>query len=184
MRAEIFGWWAPLLLDNMQLIGQGETMPVTSRLRRYLRLPCGIALLLGFGALSAGSAAADVPEVAAGNSTVAAALGGTTLRAEGGKIYLREGGRESELQLGATPERERLLRLLEPHGATGVKLGADPRLIMSSGGGAGFSLRDVLRPFTEGSRPAPNTSPPPAPTAPAKQGSPPQLQNTTSTKKG
>ena len=67
------------------------------------------------------------------------------IRSEGGKIYLSEGGRESELRLGATPERDRLLRLLEEHGAAGVKLDPDPRLIMSGGGGSGFSLRDIQR---------------------------------------
>ena len=45
---------------------------------------------------------------------------------EGGKIYLSEAGRESELRLGATPERDRLLRLLEEHGAAGVKLDPTP----------------------------------------------------------
>jgi len=48
------------------------------------------------------------------------------------------GRRETELRLSAAPQRDRLLRLLEEYGPAGVKLDRDPRLIMSSGGGAGF----------------------------------------------
>jgi len=97
----------------------------------WLRLPSRIALILGMGALSTAGARADVQE---GNLS----FGDTLIRSEGGRIFLSEGGRESELRLSATPERDRLLRLLEEHGPAGAKLDRDPRLIMSSGGGAGF----------------------------------------------
>jgi hypothetical protein len=120
-------------------------MPVASRLRKYLRLPGGIALLLGLGAISAGGAAADAPDAIPQDGTAAAVFGGVRVRAEGEKIYLFEGGRESELRLGATRERAHLLRLLEPHRGAGVTLHSDPRLIMSGGGGAGFSLRDITK---------------------------------------
>ena len=74
------------------------------------------------------------------------ASGDASVRSDGGKIYLSEGGRETELRLGATPQRERLLRLLEEHGYAGVKIDSDPRLIMSGGGGTGFSLWDIRNP--------------------------------------
>ena len=58
---------------------------------------------------------------------------------------LSEGGRETELWLTATPQRDHLLRLLKEHGAAGIKLNSDPRLIMSGGGGTGFSLWDIKK---------------------------------------
>jgi len=92
-----------------------------------------MALILGLGALSTAGARADIV-----GQDSAAGFGDVLVRTEGGKIYLSEGGRETELPLSATPQREHLLRLLEEHGPAGVKLESDPRLIMSSGGGAGF----------------------------------------------
>jgi hypothetical protein len=112
------------------------------KMPHWLRLPSRIALILGMGALSTAGARADVPEQ--GNLT----FGETLIRSEGGRILLSEGGRESELRLSATPERDRLLRLLEEHGAAGVKLDRDPRLIMSSGGGAGFYWWGKKKPAT------------------------------------
>jgi hypothetical protein len=106
-------------------------MAISRSLHRWLRLPSRIALILGLGALSTTGASADTQA----NQTVS---GGALIRSDGGRIYLSEGGRETELRLSATPQRDRLLRLLEEHGAAGVKLDRDPRLIMSSGGGAGF----------------------------------------------
>ncbi len=109
-------------------------------LPRWLRLPGGVALVLGLGALSAPAAQASAPE-----TRMPAGLGDTLIRSENGKIYLSEGGRETELRLGATPERDRLLRLLEEHGPAGIKLDRDPRLIMSGGGGTGFSLWETKK---------------------------------------
>ena len=106
-------------------------MTIPRSLYRWLRLPSRIALILGLGALSTAGAPAD----AQANQT---ASGDALIRSDGGRIYLSEGGRETELRLSATPQRDRLLRLLEEHGPGGVKLDRDPRLIMSSGGGAGF----------------------------------------------
>ena len=106
-------------------------MAIPHCMHRWLRLPGRIALILGLGALSTTGAPAD-----AGASQ--AASGDTLIRSDGGKIYLSEGGRETELRLSATPQRDRLLRLLEEYGPAGVKLDRDPRLIMSSGGGSGF----------------------------------------------
>jgi hypothetical protein len=106
-------------------------MAIPCSLYRWLHLPSRIALILGLGALSTAGAPADAQP----NPT---ASGDALIRSDGEKIYLSEGGRETELRLSATPQRDRLLRLLEEHGSAGVKLDRDPRLIMSSGGGAGF----------------------------------------------
>src|SRR4029077_18873098 len=116
-------------------------MAVRRSVRKRLRLPGGAALILGLGALSTAGAQADtqVSQPASGDASV---------RSDGGKIYLSEGGRETELRLGATPQRDRLVRLLDEQGSAGVKLGSDPRLIMSGGGGTGFSLRDIKNSIT------------------------------------
>ena len=87
-------------------------------------------------------------------------LGDVLIRSEGGKIYLSEGGTETELGLGETPERDRLLRLLQDHGPAGVKLDRDPRLIMSSGGGSGFSWWGVRKPLPNEPAPALQNTPP------------------------
>ena len=133
-------------------------MAIPHCVHRWLRLPSRIALILGLGALSTAGASAD----AQANQT---ASGGALIRGDGGKIYLSEGGRETELRLTATPQRDRLLRLLEEHGPGGVKLDRDPRLIMSSGGGAGFywwgqkkSTPDGVAPA--GSAPSPQVTEP------------------------
>src|ERR1700738_5313152 len=108
-------------------------MPIPRSLRRWLRLPGRLALILGLGALSTAGARADTPDQ--GDRM---AFGDVLIRSEGGRIFLSEGGRETELRLGATPQRDHLLRLLEEHGAAGLKLDRDPRLTMSGGGGPGF----------------------------------------------
>ena len=118
-------------------------MPMPRSLTRWLRLPSRVALILGIGALSTGVAQADAPD-----QTKLGSFGGLSIRSEAGRIYLSEGGRETELRIGATPRRDELLRLLEAHGHSGVKLDGDPRLIMSGGGGMGFSLWDLTKPFT------------------------------------
>src|SRR5216683_2801828 len=100
-------------------------MKVPRSVGQWLRLPSRIALILGMGALSTAGARADAPE----------------------------GGRETELRLAATPQRDHLLRLLEERGAAGIKLDRDPRLIMSGGGGTGFSLWDTRKSITD--KPAP-----------------------------
>jgi hypothetical protein len=128
----------------------------------WLRLPSGIALLLGLGALAPGSAQADIPDQ--GSRT---AVDDVLVRSEQGKIYLSEAGRETELRLTATPQRDRLLRLLEEHGSGGIKLDRDPRLIMSSGGGSGFSLWDIKKSVTG--------KPVPSPQGPSQVTTPPEI---------
>jgi hypothetical protein len=122
--------------------------------------PSRVALLLGLGALAVPDARADLPGTSRDNEE---SVRGAVIRAEGGRIYLSENGRETELRLGTSPEREHLVRLLEEHGAGGVKLDRDPRLIMSSGGGSGFSLRDTPRSVFGDPPPTPRDPPPPAP---------------------
>jgi hypothetical protein len=141
-----------------------------------LRLPGRTALILGLGALAPAAARADVPDR---NERTAA--GGLSVRTWGGKIYLSEGGRETELPLGATPERERLMELLQDRGPSGFKLDADPRLIMSGGGGTGFSLRDIQRSFSGEPPPPPQNS---SPNDPPKSQPAPRNGKPASDKKG
>jgi hypothetical protein len=151
-------------------------MPKPLSLPRWLRLPSRVALVLGLGALSAPVAQADLPE----NRMLPAGLGDTLIRSENGKIYLSEGGREIELRLGATPERDRLFRLLEEHGPAGIRLEADPRLIMSGGGGTGFSLWERTK---SSDKPPPGPAQENMPPKPPQQGSTPNDPNPASDKK-
>jgi hypothetical protein len=151
-------------------------MAIRTSLRRWLRLPGRAALILGLGALAPAVSRADAPD-----QTDRTASGGLSIRSADGKIYLSEGGRESELQLGATPQRDRLLQLLKDHGPSGVKLDPDPRLIMSGGGGSGFSLRDIQRSLTGEPAPAPRD---PAQTRSPKREPAPQNNKAASGKKG
>lgn len=100
---------------------------------RGLRLPSRVALILGLGALSTAAAQADAPEQSNLTSS-----GEVLVRSEAGRIYLSEGGCDTELQLSASPQRDHLLRLLEGHEPEGIKLNRDRSLLMSSGGGSGF----------------------------------------------
>jgi hypothetical protein len=148
-------------------------MPKPLSLPRWLRLPSRVALALGLGALSAPVVQADAPE--------RAGLGDTLIRSENGKIYLSEGGRETELRLGATAERDRLFRLLEEHGPAGIRLEADPRLIMSGGGGTGFSLWERTK--SSDKPPPPGPAQENMPPKPPQQGSTPNDRNPASDKK-
>lgn len=155
-------------------------MPIPRSLRRWLRLPGQAALVLGLGTLSTASARADAPEQ--GNLT---SFGDVLIRSEGGKIYWSEGGRETELRLGATPQRDQLLRLLEEHGPAGVKLDPDPRLIMSGGGGTGFSLWDIKKSLTGKPTPAPqDPSQATTPSSPPEKGAAPRHHDPATAKKG
>jgi hypothetical protein len=124
-------------------------MEMPCSLRRWLRLPGRLALILGMGALTTTSVRADLPE-----QNELTPSSGALIRSEDGKIYLSENGRETELGLRATPQRDHLLRLLEQHGPAGIRLDPDPRLIMSGGGGSGFSLWDLKKSVTEQLAPA------------------------------
>lgn len=136
-------------------------MVIPRSARRWLNLPGRIALILGLGALHTSGAQADTAKNHEGG------LGDALIRSEGEKIFLSEGGRETELRLAATPERDRLLQLLQGYGPAGVKLDSDPRLIMSGGGGSGFTWvperKDTDAPTSKAA-----TSPPKDPTPPEK----------------
>lgn len=140
-------------------------MAIRTSLSRWLSLPGRAALILGLGALAPAVARTDAPDQADRTAS-----GDLSIRSGDGKIYLSEGGRETELRLGATPERDRLLQLLQDHGPSGVKLDPDPRLIMSGGGGSGFSLRDIQRSLTNEPPPAPQN--PPQTNAPKREPAP------------
>ena len=154
-------------------------MPIPRALRRWLRLPGRAALILGLGALSTTGAQAGAPEQSSLGS-----FGDTSMRSEGGRIYFSEGGQETELQLGPTPQRDHLLRLLEEQGPAGIKLDRDPRLIMSGGGGTGFSLWDIKKSVTGMPAPTPqNPSQVTAPPSTSEKGSTPRRHNPTTDKK-
>jgi hypothetical protein len=119
-------------------------MVVSRSGRRWFCLPSRLALILGMGALSTTGAQAEMADRNELNSS-----DGTLVRAEAGRIYLTEGGRETELRLSASPERDHLLRLLQEHGSAGVKLDRDPRLIMSGGGGTGFYWWGTKKPVSD-----------------------------------
>jgi hypothetical protein len=155
-------------------------MPASCSWKGWLRLPSRLALMLGVGAAAVASARADAP----GDRQHTGARD-VSIRSEGGKIYLSEGGTETELRLGATPEHDRLLRLLQDYGPAGIKLDPDPRLIMSGGGGSGFSLRDIKNSITGEPAPVQGSSPqaPPPPRSP-KPGSAPRDNNPVVDKKG
>jgi hypothetical protein len=155
-------------------------MPASRSWKGWLGLPSRLALTLGLGAAAVAGARADAPA-----DHDRSGPGDVLIRSEGAKIYLSEGGRETELRLGATPERDRLLRLLQEHGPAGVKLDPDPRLIMSGGGGSGFSLRDIKNSITGEPAPARGSSPqPPPPPRSPKPGSAPRNHNVATDKKG
>jgi hypothetical protein len=160
-------------------------MPASRTWKVWLRFPSRLALTLGLGAAAVGGARADTP---ADHERIGP--GDVLIRSEGGKIYLSEGGAETELRLGATPERDRLLRLLQDHGPAGVKLDLDPRLIMSSGGGAGFFWWGTRKSASDKPTPALQNPPQvPAPPTPglapgANPGSPPRDLYPTTDKKG
>ena len=148
--------------------------------KEWLRLPSRLALTLGLGAAAVAGARADAPgdRARAGQSDV-------LIRSEGGKIFLSEGGQETELRLSATPQRDQLLRLLEEHGPAGVKLDPDPRLIMSGGGGSGFSLRDLTKSWTAEPAPAPQTLPQiNTPPSSPRRGTPARSRDPVTEKKG
>jgi hypothetical protein len=155
-------------------------MPASRSWKEWLRLPSRLALTLGLGAAAVAGARAEAPD---GHERTS--QNDVLIRSEGEKIYLSEGGQETELRLSATPQRGHLLRLLEEHGPAGVKLDPDPRLIMSGGGGSGFSLRDLTKSWTAEPVPAPQT-PPQISTPPSapKRGTAPRSRDPVTDKKG
>ena len=155
-------------------------MRVSWSLRRWLRLPSRIALLLGLGALSAAGARADtgLDRPGAGNAPPVqgdqATAGGLLIRTEGDRIYLSEaGGQFQELRLRDMPEAHLLKQLLDRNGAAtgaaGIRL--DP-MILAGNGGDGFHWAPGRGPATR-DKPGPAGAGTPVSGTPA-QGTPPQ----------
>jgi hypothetical protein len=116
------------------------SMPI---LRKWLRLPSRIALLLGVGALSGTGAIPAMAEPGLHNGPVRApqqsakSFGEVRIWSEDGRIYFSEGGNEPrELQLSDTPEARRLRQLLEHEGAVAESPRVlQHRMILVGGGG-------------------------------------------------
>jgi len=120
-------------------------MAMPRGVRGWFALPSRIALMLGLGALSAGTAAkaeaTPVPEPARVPQQSVASLGELRLWSEGDRILVSErGGEARELHLGNTAEARRLRNLLERAGATAdLPQIVHDRLILVGGGGQGYS---------------------------------------------
>ena len=121
-------------------------MSLPSSLRKWLRLPSRIALLLGLGALSATGAEAAVAEADLGDGLMrvpqqsAKSFGELRIWSEAGRIYVSEGGKDAqELNLGDTPEARHLRQMLDRGGAGAASPRVlHDRIILVGGGGDGF----------------------------------------------
>jgi hypothetical protein len=139
---------------------------------KWLRLPGRIGLLVGLGALSAAGARADVSATSPSNHSPG--FGGLLIRAETGRLYVSEGGREfRELDLGDTAEARRLRELLSGTEGAAISL---PALILAGAGGSGFDwtapsgAESTARPADRrrGNTGRPATSSSPDPNSPGK----------------
>jgi hypothetical protein len=112
----------------------------------WLRLPSRIALLLGFGALSAAGAQASTTEIDVGKEAArvpqqsAKSFGELAIWSDGGRIYVSEPGKPAhELDLQDTAEARQLKQMLERDGAVAASPRVLPnRLILVGGGGEGI----------------------------------------------
>jgi len=116
-------------------------------LRRLLQiLPSRIALLVGFGALSATGAQAGVEDVDLGGGASRVPqqsvkkFGELTVWLEDGRVFVSESGKPArELLLGDTAEARRLREMLQHDGAAADSPRAlQDRIILVGGGGDGF----------------------------------------------
>ena len=106
-------------------------MPISPSVRKWVASPGPGPPGLGIEHPVCGRRPADV-------QASQTASDGAFVRSDGGKIYLLEGGRETDTAARRDPAARSPVAALEEHGHAGVKLDPDPRLIMSGGGGAGF----------------------------------------------
>src|SRR3954452_17848096 len=99
-------------------------MSLAGLIRDRLRLPSRLALLLGFGAISASGVQAATPGIESGSRPQAVpqqsgkSFGEVAVWTEAGRIYIAESGKATqELGLGDTAEAIYLRQLLERNGA-------------------------------------------------------------------
>jgi hypothetical protein len=124
----------------------GVVMSLSFSVPKWLHLPSRIAVLLGFGALSAAAAQANATGVELGSRSErvpqqsAKSFGELRIWTEAGRIYVSENGKAAqELRLGDTPQAHRLREVLERDGADANSPRVLPdRIILVGGGGAGF----------------------------------------------
>jgi hypothetical protein len=153
-------------------------MSWSGSLKEWLRLPSRIALLLGFGALSATGAQADAAEIERGNQSAwvpqqsAKTFGDLAIWSDGGRIYLAEAGKPArELRLGDTAEARHLRDLLNRDRAVANSpRQLQDRIILVGGGGTGMSWTPAERnrAFERPREPAATGFRPNAPKAPAQ----------------
>jgi hypothetical protein len=131
-------------------------MPFPSSAKNWWRLPGRLALLMGFGALSATSAeacltrdAADLRGLATGSAAPqpggSVTHSGSVLRIRGGAIEIAEGGGAfRDLRLGNTTEARHLKQLLQNNSAARGEGGTwlEPTILAGSGG-SGFHWSPV-----------------------------------------
>lgn len=137
-------------------------MAMPQGVRAWLSLPSisRVALMLGLGALSAGTTPAEAataePAARVPQQSVAS-LGELRLWSEGERIFVSErGGEARELRLGDTAAARRLRDLLERAGANAdAPQIVQDRIILVGGGGQGYSWNPSERhPGAGGSAPA------------------------------
>ncbi len=122
-------------------------MSLSSSVQKWLHLPSRIALLLGFGALSATAAQANATEIELGNQPdrvpqqSAKSFGQLAIWSDGGRIFVSDSGKPAqELRLGDTTEARQLRQILQREGAAADSPRVLPdRIILVGGGGAGIS---------------------------------------------
>ena len=115
-------------------------MLVSGSMRKWLRLPSRIALLLGLGTVSVLSARAAAPDVQPKTGATPVPHGGAVIRTDGDEVYLSErGGEFRALKIGDTAEARYLRELLTKNetAASPSGLQLNPT-ILASGGGSGF----------------------------------------------
>lgn len=152
-----------------------------SEKRNISKIPAGVALLLGAGALSAASGNAGAtnlthPSALAPVSSLAPNSPGIQLWTENSRIYLSEAsGGQRELTLGSGQQKERLVELLQRAGASAPSAAIGlPRILLAGGGGDGFHFtpRRSSERATAISRAKPGTSTETGPAAPPDTNSP------------
>jgi hypothetical protein len=145
----------------------------------WLRLPTGIALVLGLGAVAPVGAQAGTQPAAQSPTT-----GGELLiRIEGGRFQISENGSPfEELVLTDTAEARHLKSLIERRNAAeGSSIVGVGPTILASGGGAGFFWNPFAKKDT---RPSDKAGAPAKVTVPEKTGAPHKTDTTAPDKKG